>query len=154
MTGTAQLAGTVEVVFKLQAYFRNNHTESILHATNISGKFSNLVLTDPPEGYAATLQYTATDVMLVMTRSTMRVTPRDAPGAGGGAAQAQSAGDSVAANGSAPTAPNANADVVARAGLAGAEAIPTLETAWMLMLAVLLATIGAWSLRSVRSARR
>jgi outer membrane autotransporter protein len=64
--GSATLAGTVEAAFAPGSYVSRNYT--ILHATSLNGTtFNNLTTANLPAGFATSLSYTATDVLLNLT---------------------------------------------------------------------------------------
>ena len=67
VTGTASLAGTVQAVFGPGAYIARTYT--ILSAAGGLGgtRFNSLITTSLPAGFAASLSYTATDVLLNLT---------------------------------------------------------------------------------------
>jgi len=64
VTGTAALAGTVQASFARGTYL--SRTYDLLHASGLSGTFSNLITTNAPPGLF-NLDYTATDVFLDFT---------------------------------------------------------------------------------------
>ena len=66
VTGTANLAGTVQAVFGPGAYIARTYT--ILSAAGGStGTFGSLTTTGLPAGFSASLSYTATDAILNLT---------------------------------------------------------------------------------------
>src|SRR4029077_20017495 len=66
VTGTANLAGTVQAVFGPGAYITRTYT--ILSAAGGStGTFGSLTTTGLPAGFTASLSYTATDAILNLT---------------------------------------------------------------------------------------
>jgi len=66
VSGTATLAGTVQAVFQPGNYLVNSYT--ILHSADLGGsKFDGLVSNNLLPGFAASLSYTTTDVLLDLT---------------------------------------------------------------------------------------
>jgi outer membrane autotransporter protein len=64
--GTASLAGTVQAQFAAGSYVSRNYT--ILHSAGLNGTtFNSLSSSNLPVGFAASLNYTATDVILNLT---------------------------------------------------------------------------------------
>ena len=62
VTGTAALAGTVNAIFQSGGYINKSYT--ILTAATRSGTFDSIATSNLPPGFAATLSYTGTSVML------------------------------------------------------------------------------------------
>ncbi len=62
VTGTAALAGTVNAIFQSGGYINKSYT--ILTAANRSGTFDAIATSNLPPGFAASLSYTGTSVML------------------------------------------------------------------------------------------
>ena len=65
ITGAASLNGTVHATFASGSYTGKSY--SILHATSRTGTFASLTTTNLASGFAASLNYTATDVLLTLT---------------------------------------------------------------------------------------
>jgi len=63
--GTASLSGTVQAVFSPGRYLPRSY--DILSSARRSGTFAALTTVDLPAGFAASLSYTATDVLLDLT---------------------------------------------------------------------------------------
>ncbi len=67
VTGTASLAGTVQANFATGAY-TSNRPYDILQSAGLGGtSFATLATVDLPAGFAASLSYTTTDVLLNLT---------------------------------------------------------------------------------------
>jgi hypothetical protein len=68
VTGTATLAGTVQVAFAPGSYVTRQY--SILHSSGLVGTF-NGVSGNVPAGFSDSLSYTGTDVILNLTANTL-----------------------------------------------------------------------------------
>jgi outer membrane autotransporter protein len=83
VAGTATLAGTVQAAFAAGSYVTRNYT--ILSAAGgRSGTFNALTTTNLPANFAASLSYTATDVILNLTAALGALTTLGVPNAASG----------------------------------------------------------------------